>query len=357
MRKLDKRIYFKQSKKSNKEKLQLFAFKKKDILGSNIKSLNRGNRFSKGFKVVLLSIFSIILLVLLLNSAYKYILSLRGDNKTENIETVYGFDIKTYPNSEFIFKNTLDNDNVKSFLSSGNSLYRLPKGTEISEVYEYYKNLLPQDGWQYVGFVEITSEEKMYGQYWVKDGKGLRIYSKLNDVWYQYITQEQAQNGLSDIVRKEIARKLLLLTTEKSETLPDYPWRIQYPSEYVAKYYSSEVPSFQTLSFQKIGSNNITYIEPLGFLGGVSYEKYIQKAIDGYNKRFKDRWQLSSTSEDVLNGSEILSGTLIKGKREGNIIVISNNSNNIVYGIYSFDKKDPFYQYLLENLQQIKPFP
>jgi hypothetical protein len=112
--------------------------------------------------------------------AVNYIIQLRQNaygEKEYAIENVIGLkDIPTYPNSYFLFKDNLNDSVVKEFISSGKSVYRLPKETTQKNVEEYYTEKLKNLGWELVQNVPIGTPDKKYGMYWVKNGIGLRIY-------------------------------------------------------------------------------------------------------------------------------------------------------------------------------------
>ncbi|MCC7289808.1 hypothetical protein IT417_00960 [bacterium] len=307
--------------------------------------------------VLLFAIFllSIALLVLLGLWTYRYIVALRSEKEAVlSTEQVYGFDIPAYPGSEFIFSNDTDDETVKHFISLGNSVYRLPKDAEIADVFSFYVEQLPPKEWQHVLSVSITSEDRLFGEYWVKGDKGLRIYSRLNDVWYQTVTVKQAQTGLEDEVKKEIARKLLLLTTEKADLLPDFPWRLNFPTEYTAKYYATGIKSFQGVSFQRLGDNSIIYLEPVGYNGGNTYDGYIDNFIASFNKKHKSKWQVVNSVETEFRGEYAVRATVNKGSDFGSIVAVKNNSNTLIYVIAAFEENEPFFNYMLQNLTQVE---
>lgn len=327
---------------------------KKFKLKSSNNRLRVGSKFSKIFKsfylFLILSV-SFLFIGFLLYYAYKFVVNIRQRDTISTVENVYGFDIPSYPNSEFIFKNNLDDSVVAQFLSLGNSVYRLPKDTDINDVFEYYITELGNLGWTHQLSVPINSEERMYGEYFVKDTKGLRIYSRLNDIWYQSVSVIEASNGLEDQVKKETARKLLLLTTEKTELLPDYPWRLSFPTEYQTKYYNSSVSSFQGVRFQKIGSNVITYLEPVGYFGAMPLDDYLIKYLDIYNRKYKKKWVVTNSVLVQFNSNDAIRGTITDGKETSSIYSIHNTGNNLVYIITSFEDKEPFSEYIFNNLK------
>lgn len=350
-------------KKSRKRfrlfKKNTYTPERKFHLKSSSYKVRIGSKFTKIFKS-LYQFLTLLLVSLIIGfvfyNAYKFIVNIRQKDSSSIVENVYGFDIPSYPNSEFIFSNNLDDPVVAQFLSLGNSVYRLPKDTDIDDVFEYYKTELSKLGWTHQLSVPINSEERMYGEYYVKEGKGLRIYSRLNDVWYQSVSVVEASNGLEDQVKKETARKLLLLTTEKTELLPDYPWRLSYPTEYQTKYYNSLVSSFQGVRFQKIGSNVITYLEPVGYFGAISLDDYLIKYLDNYNKKYQKKWVLTNSILVQFNNHDAIKGTITDGKKTSTIYSIHNTGNNLVYVITSFEDKEPFSEYIFNNLKPSSEF-
>lgn len=352
MRKNIGKVIFKRKASTDRKIAPRFIFQKKSKQERKISKFRNTSKF-KSLIYVVLGLIGVALVFYLISVAYTYVVALRSSDDTKHVETVYGFDIPSYPGSEFVFKETLSEESVKRFISAGNSVYRLPRGSEISSVFEYYNKGLVDLGWTYIGFVDLASEEKMYGQYWVKGEKGLRIYSRLNDIWYQNITKGEAENGLSDVVRKETARKLLLLTTEKIDLLPDFPWRLSYPTEYTTKYYASSVASLQSVSFQKIGSNNIIYLEPVGYLGGNSFDAYMDKGLKNINKMRKERWQVINSVELTVKGNSIVRADIVNSKKQGYSVAINNSGNNVVYILTTLDYKDPFFDYILNNIKAV----
>jgi hypothetical protein len=305
-------------------------------------------------KFLLYPLFLIVIIVSILGFTtllYRYVSSLRNIVVENKQETVFGFDFPSYPNSEYIFQSVTDNEEVKNFVSLGNSVYRLPKGVSISSVFTYYNEKLPTLGWTHTLSVPVDSESMLFGEYWVKESKGLRIYSRLNDVWYQSITIAQAQKGLEDVVKKESARKLLLLTTEKTDLLPDFPWRLSFPTEYSTNYFSTSIGSLQGVSFKKIGSQKSIYIHPVGYLGGNSYDAYLDSYVLEYNKKNKTKWVVINSVESNLFGNNVVKGIITNGKDSGTVVIINNIANNVVYAISTFEENDPFANYIYEKIK------
>ncbi|MCK9368446.1 hypothetical protein M0R04_00500 [Candidatus Dojkabacteria bacterium] len=350
-------VKFKKNIPRIKRKKKFFLFKKRPK-HTTYKAV-RNIKQKKALTRFILLILALILLIGIFFGTYfaiKAVNSLRQKAQTDNIlnENVYGFDdIPAFPYSEFIFKGQLENDTVKTFLSKGNCVYRLLDEHTIDEVFTYYKDLLPENGWELKLAVPISSQEQMFGQYWVKNEKGLRIYSRLNDIWYQTVTVAQATNGLSDLVMQETARKLLLLTTDRVNLLPDFPWSLSFPSDYITKYYGTNISSFQGVSFKKIGSNSIEYIEPIGYNGAISYDAFINKYLAAYNKKNKTNWQVINSKEMDIAGDTGVIANITNGDKQSNIAVINNQSNSVVYIISTFTNNDPFFDYILTNIKSV----
>lgn len=342
-------------RKSNNKKTNHVYFKRKSKI-KNHSSRLRILKLRKLLLLILLFLFSITIIISLLFFSYRFIQNLRGTDKKNISENVYGLsNVPVFPNAEFIFKDNLDDQTVKNFLSLGYAVYRLPRDTNIEKVFNYYSDVLPTLGWTHVLSVPISSEEKRYGEYWVKDRFGLRIYTRLNDIWYQQLTLAQAQNGLEDEVKKDVARQLLLLTSEKSTLLPDYPWKLAFPSEYLTKYYATSIKSFQGVVFQRIGSDKKVIIEPVGYFGSTSYEAMIEKFVVNYNTKNKSSWRVVNSSKQIQNNEDINKSIITNGKEAGTITAIKNTQNTLIYVFVTFEDNDPFYNYILSKIESVTP--
>ena len=310
-------------------------------------------RSSKNLKYILLPL-SFILFSSFVFFSIKFVLSLRESafgEKEGEIGQVMGLEeIPTVAGSQFIFQDRMDDSTVKDFLSQGNSAYRLPEDTTIEEVEAYYLEVMPDLGWQFVQSVPLGSPDKKYGQYWVKEDIGLRIYSKFKDVWYESITVEDAQSALANLVKEEIEREMLMASSEKQDLLPDYPWRIQVPKEYIIKYSPTDMKDLRAVSFQKIGSEDIVEIFPVGY--------WKAKELDFI---LNDYCELKSTEEikyGVLNSVPIsfrdtlgLKSTLQKNEDILVAYTVPNTYNAIVYVISANSEVNPLLEYLIENIK------
>lgn len=284
-----------------------------------------------------------------------YVLALRSQDSSQVVITegsVVGLNnVPIYPDSEFIFKNTDDNESVRTFLSEGRSVYRLPLNTSQKNIYEYYNIELPKLEWKHVLSVPLESEDMLPGEYWIRESVGVRIYSKLNDIWYETITVNEAQTGLSEIVTKEIERELLLATDEYTTLLPDYPWILKIPNEYVASYTGTEISDLRAVSFKKIGSDSIISITPLGYANGITYDSYLQNYLDEFNKEEDTDWLIVNTYLTVIDNQEAIQGSIVYGTQQGEVAVVQNERTTAIYIISSLENSNPFFGYILENIE------
>ncbi len=350
-------IHFKKRNVTASRKKNVFFRKSSGKMKRGVKSRIVKGKYLRLILSILLLLLSLFVVVGGGYSAVNFVLNLRNNIDEQELKAgfVNGFDdIPEYPGAQFIFENYTENEVIRNFLSSGNSVYRLPVGVKISDVNEYYALEMPKNGWEIVQDVPLESEEMKHGQFWIKDGIGVRIYSKLNDIWYQSISVKQAQSGLEDEVKKETERKLLLLTNEFQNLLPDFPWVLKIPTEYLIEYAGTSLTDLQSASFKKIGSSQSVLLEPLGYVGAVSFDAYLDKFLKEYNKKAKDTWSVINSAVIYINDSESIHGTVTNGSKVGQAVVLGNVRNNIVYVIFTTQETDPLFDYIVDNIEPAK---
>lgn len=309
----------------------------------------------RNFKLPGYSIFVLLGLVLIAIAflAVKYINTLRNTEENVELTFVTGLeDLPAYPGSTFIFQNSQDLDSVKNFLSSGSSAYRLPKDTSIEEAFNFYTENLPNYGWAFVQMVSMEVVDKEYGQYWVKDNKGLRIYSKYNDVWYETITVDQANTALAERVQEETEMNLLLTDDEAQDLLPDFPWVLKIPKEYLISYSASAYdPKLQQILFSKIGEDEKVYIVPMDTAGQRAIDYALNDYITLINGQGEERWGIINTYVISTNVGSGLRGIISSNTQDREVGVITNSSNSKVYVIDSNVVDNPFFEYILANIK------
>ncbi|MCD4756422.1 hypothetical protein K8R20_02295 [bacterium] len=275
------------------------------------------------------------------------------DEESIKTETVLGLeDIPIYPNSMFLYHNNMDNQTVKDMLASGQSAYEITDRSSFDEVKEYYINELNDKGWELVLDILIGSEGKKYGQYWVNSEKGLRIYSKFDDIWYEYITIEEARNGLSNRISNEIEIDMLLAGSDNQELLPDYPWQIKIPKEYLVRYEVSEFEDLRAVNFQKISSGNYITIYPVGYWGSKALDYQLHDYVEILSTG-SEEWNVINTFTTTFRGNSSLSGIISSDTQQRDILILKNGKNFVTYILSTEDKSDPLYQYIIENIKYL----
>lgn len=318
------------------------------------KSNNTGRNNYKKFSG---NIFIILLVIAFLGIAYLsvlYINKLRSTdsgNEFDNVMIIGINDVPVYPESIFIFQNTLNQPSVSKFLSEGNSAYRLPLNTSSSKVIQFYNEKLPEYGWEFVLSVSVGSEDMKYGEYWVKEDRGLRIYSKFNDIWYESVTVQEAQTGLAQEVKDEIARNLLLADSNTQDLLPDFPWIIEIPKEYVISYSVSSYKNESAVTFSKLGSSETISLTPIAARASKAFDYMLNDYVKDINKKDEEKWGVKNTFIISTNTGNGLRGSIGMGDELREVAVIQNPYNNIAYILDSNLYKSPFFEYILNNLE------
>lgn len=315
----------------------------------------RGNNYVAKLLQFIVVILIIPLFISVIYLTYNYVTSLRKSINSDTVSTgvnVIGFDsIPEYPKSKYIFKDSLDNDDVKKFLSSGQAVYRLDPKVTFDDVIEYYNIELPKNGWEHILTVPLESEEQKYGEYWIKGDLGVRIYSKLNDIWYQTISVSDARTGLEAQVKKEVELQLLLTENNNEDLRPDFPWVLSYSSDYLATYSSTDIGELQAVKFQRIGSNNNVRIMPLGYMGAYTYDRFLENALKDINTNEKTSWSIINTVVTAVAGQEAIAGKITNKGVITDTYVVGNPRNSVVYLFISSEESDPFLKFIVERIE------
>jgi len=344
------KVYMPKSKTSSvrkKGKKRFNLFKKSDN-----KSYDRKRKKRNYSKILFYTTFALIFIGLLYGSVLS-IIRMRSNTTNENVQVEYvvGLDgIPSYPGSVFIFTNNVKEISVANFIATGNSAYRLPLRTTTAQAYEYYQEILPELGWEHVLSVEVGSEEMKEGEYWVKGSSGLRIYSKFNDLWYETLTQEEAVTGLRAKVIEETERELLLASQDYQELLPDFPWVLKVPKEYIISYSTSAYKDFRTVQFRKIGTSEEISVVPIGVTGDI-LDNYLQEYTDLLSANGEESWTITNTILATTSYGRALRGSIANGIEDHDVAVVSNSYNGVVYVIDANTPGDTFLEYIFENME------
>lgn len=346
---IDKNIYM--PKKHGGEDIARRRKKRHSIFKKRNKDTGKRKfALSRGFLYAIL----ILLFIGIAYLAIIYINHLRSTDGTSEFDNVMILginDVPVYPEATFIFQNTIEEPSVSKFLSEGNSAYRLPLNTSTNDVIKFYNEKLPKYGWEFVLSVSVGSEDMRYGEYWIKEDRGLRIYSKFNDVWYQTITVEEAKTGLALEVKEEIARNLLLADSNTQDLLPDFPWIIEIPKEYVISYTVSSYKNESAVTFRKLGSSETVSLTPVASIYGEAFDYILNDYVKELNTKEKTKWGVKNTFIISTNTGSGLRGSIGNDDILREVAVISNPYNNVAYVLDSNVYKGDFFQYVLSNLE------
>lgn len=333
----------------------------KKIVRNKNKSIFRNKSKVKQKRKINVKKYSNILLIFLIPTifilviffAIKLITNIRNTDKDKyTAENVIGLEnVPAYPNSEFIFKTNIEDTSVTNFISSGNSAYRIPTGEDIEDVYEYYSTKLVELGWIYIQTVPTASEEMKSGMYWTKEDQGLRIYSKFNDVWYEVITQSEAMSGLRTRVEEEIARELLLVDEDMQDLLPDFPWVLQIPKEYVISYKSANLENLRLVELKKLGEDQTITLTPISKYTSDTLDIYLEKYVDTLNAEEGQRCIISTTILAYTDYAKALKGTISCKEGIHDIAVLIDPNNNIAYILDSNVQDTEFFETVFTNIK------
>ncbi len=328
----------------------------------------RGSRNSRAEKVKkirrrnsILGIFSIFLILFIIIFAgytiINFITGIRGGTSIDDViqekKYVVGIDsIPIYPNSQFVYEETKDEEIVMRMLNQGLSVYRLPRNTRTSDVYNFYRENLSKSNWEYISTTPISTDEELLGQYWFQNEKGLRIYVEDNDVWYELITKDEAESSLAERREAELQRKRVLETSSEQNLLPDFPWILSIPRDYLTRYSSTDMGELQSVEIFEIAGEASFLIYPIGKSGSGTYIQMLEEFIEKKDGDSEEDWSIISSAVDTRKDREILTAKLIIDGGNGEGIVLMNKRNFIVYLITSNDKGHPFFEQIIEEIHE-----
>jgi len=358
---------FNQNKKSSKPKIVYLPkkakvntklLKKKRAKGkiNNIINNRKRIRRSSGFLTkFFLAFFVIGVIILSLYFAILFVSKLRKTTSILDIDsgTVLGIDeIPAFPFSTFIFEEQIDEEMVRNFLSKGNSAYRIPINSNFTQVNEYYDEKLPELGWSFAIEVPVGSETMKNGRYWIKGEKGLRIYSKFNDIWYETLTAKEAQEGLAERVKQETERDLLLTKEGIQELLPDFPWILQVPKEFVISYSVSEFNDLRKMGLQELGGEEKISLTPLDNYKGQGLDYFLDKYITLVNSKEEEKkCGITRTELAYTEYSRGLRGTISCSDGVHQVGVIVDPYRAVGYVLDGFPNGAPYFESVFSNIR------
>lgn len=363
----DAKIHFQQKKgpvrrARNTVKPKHSPLKPKTIKKPRKVTNHRKNKIRKlktrnAFLGILVSLIIISIAGFSIYAVITFITSIRGGTSVEDIavqsEYVVGMtSIPVYPNSNFVYENKQNAETVMRMLNQGLSVYRLPRGTKMSDVYEYYELELPQIGWEHISTVPISTKEKLLGQYWVQGEKGLRIHVENNDVWYEILTKNEAKNALVERRKAEIERKRVLESSSQQTLLPNYPWVFDIPREYLTRYSATSMGELQAVRIIEIGGEVEFLIHPIGKYGEGTYDQFLQDFVEKMNEREDKEWGIINSVAERKNDREAIYARMLINGENGEGVVYAHERNLYVYAIISNEEGHPFFEEIVEGIKE-----
>lgn len=326
----------------------------------NNRGKNKSGSKRKNRKTIILLLRYFLLLLILIGIGYvayfavSKIFDLRSARNQDKIDisaSIIGIsNIPVYPNSEFIFQNLLDDESVQKTLTNGISAYRLPPGNDIEDAFQFYKEHLPTLNWEFIQDVPLNSHEMMFGQYWTnQDGTSVRIYSRLNDIWYETITHEEAKTGLSKRKEESIVREQILNAEEIQQLLPGFPWALEVPGDYILDYFATDSSDAVGVTFTQMVSKEKTIFVPIGETNSKPEDLLLDQYISKYNilESTVDKLDILNTKYIREFSKDMLQVDFRSGKTG---YVLRNKLDNLSYLLFSDSKSTTFIDYVRENV-------
>lgn len=300
-----------------------------------------------GLLLICFTIFGVLYL------AINFITSLRGGTSVDDIVYekffVEGIEsIPVFPNSTFVYEDAKDEEIVLKMLNQGISVYKLPRNTKTATVYNYYEENLPENGWEHISTIAISTTEELAGQYWIKGEKGLRIHIENNDLWYEVITRNEARDSLASRREAELQRKRVLETSSEQKLLPDYPWVLTVPRDFLIKYSSTDIGELQAVEIFEIDGDARFIIYPIGKSNEEPYDTLLHKFLEN----FEEGWSIVNTWRDFKKEREVLQAKLLVNSNEGEGIVFVNKRNFFIYAIVSNKQGHPFFEEIVNQIYE-----
>ena len=283
--------------------------------------------------------------------AFNIIHSLKSSvTKKTKIEYISELEnIPAYPESYSVFNDVKDKKTILPLQIEGILVYKRPNGVNPNEIYNYYKDLLPKRGWTFIKFVPYDTENAKLGQYWFKDKIGLQIVVDEQYIWYRKLTLKQAKTLLQDEAKADALKRKIVLSSADQVLLPDFPWKLTIPGDYIIRYKSSNLDSWRTLLIKDPAKDDTVVLEPIAKFDGKPFEDY----VDQWIRSEHHEWEIISTNADSIKGKSCIRVT-ISSQESDNIIAIVwlNTKNSIVYALYDEKGNTDLFKFVSTNIKQ-----
>lgn len=279
--------------------------------------------------------------------------------------------VPAYPESEFMYIEDINEDVVQEFLSQGQSAYVLGPTVEWENVVLFYEEKLTELGWAHLLSIGPRDENRKAGEYWeyivykvnekgeetekVDEDRsfGLRYYEKINGIWYEVLTREEARTGLSEEVARDNEIELLLSLGSMKELPKSFPWKLSYPEIWEAEIRESLLIEAPLAEFASVEGEGVVTVEPIAFDTGKTLKAVSESFLEEVNSRRAegDVFDIDST-ENVKVDKQIARRVVLDSSGgRGFLCVVIHPDNGIVYAVTAFGGEEAFFDYVLSNLE------
>lgn len=286
--------------------------------------------------------------------------------------------IPAFPKSEFVFESyinqqadgtftlkdtatTEEQDALYRFLTSGQSVYRLPVTATWEEVKAYYRETLPGLGWNFEATVAITDIEKIPGEYYTLNNEGLHIYEVSSDIWYEKVTKEQAVAGLRDKVVAYKAKQELVLAASGKDLTADTGWQLKYSRDWTLDAPNHPVFGKPNLYFTHDKSKErVMFLITKQYTGNIADVSYTY--LEQVGTEFLMSWLSTQQTSIALAGFTKTQRTVGDAKalefsdsrNNAYFLVIVNKGLRLTYVIqYNGTQNAEFFEYIKNNLKEV----
>jgi len=230
-----------------------------------------------------------------------------GGSTSENIEYIKGIldvQIPKYPHSSFVFENmdVLDSkqkEQVARFLEK-NTVYVLDPGYKITDVYDYYKKILPSMRWTFVQERPETDGYLVAGVYFVRENLGLRIFTLTGkDIWYELLPASLAEEGLESRMLA-VKQQVFSVSIKRGPVLPKLAgWQINIPDGYAFDVSRDMYTGGVFIEIKDKDNNQFLSIMPVVLLEKPSTYALKVRTINFLKQRFPRGIELHTECKDV----------------------------------------------------------
>ncbi len=323
-------------------------------------------------------------------------------------EDVVGIEgVPEFPGSEFLFKDHISDEEVQDFLAEHQSAYSIPLEATWGDVTEFYKRELEKRGWAHVNSIDRSDELRMYGEYWIKvpstnqdednggeavedaetspdskenlpdneevnpaqnediptqdvnpedaenEGRGLRIFTRLNDIWYQEISVSEAQTGMASVVAQRSELDFLISMSSGEQLPKEVPWVLRFAPVWDYELKDSEFSGVKIIEFTNPETSSRLIIQPIAYVAGQDLETLGREFIEegNFHRDEDNQFEIKATSDIKVAGVKAVIFNISSPQGLGSICILPNEEDDMIYAIAAYKGETAFFNYVIENLE------